>query len=321
MALNENKYNHLEELGGSDYEIVDGEPNIKGWDVKTEQGEKIGEVDELLFDPQSRKVRYIIVDLNDNVLSLDEDKKVLVPIGVAQLYSDDYEDDTTGNDGIENGLADSGYTGEADNENSIYSAGRDGDVVIVPVTAEQLKELPAYKKDGVTPETESAVRRIFEGLGAAGLAAGAAGYNKEDFYTHDHFNEDKFYDRGTTNTLPVIEENLEVGKRDVQTGGARITSRIVERPVEERINLREEHVNVERTPVDRVISGTDVNAFKEEEFELTERAEVPVVNKEARVVEEISLNKEVEEREETIKDTLRNTEVTEEKIDPDKKSY
>lgn len=326
MALEENKYDHLEELGGSDYEIVDGEPNIKGWEVKNASGQLIGEVDELLFDPQSRKVRYLVVDLDSNKLGVDDDKKVLIPIGIAELYDGNEEDNTE-----DEHRGDANNTASEVNNNSVHSINEeyeidatkdatgvdqevynvydDGEVVIAPVTAEQLSELPAYEKGGVTPEVESTVRRIFEGLGTAGVAAAA--YNKDDFYAHDHFNEDRFYDR---TKLPVIEENLEVGKQVVETGGARITSRIVERPVEEKINLREEHVSVERTPVNRPVDETDINAFKEEELELTEHAEVPVVNKEARVVEEVSLNKEVEEREETIKDTLRNTEVEAERI-------
>ncbi|MDI1241308.1 MAG: DUF2382 domain-containing protein [bacterium] len=47
-------------------------------------------------------------------------------------------------------------------------------------------------------------------------------------------------------TIPVVEEDLNVGKRDVDRGGARIRSRIIERPVEEHIRLREEHVVVNR---------------------------------------------------------------------------
>jgi stress response protein YsnF len=321
MALEENKYDHLVELGDSDFEIVDGEPNIKGWDVKNEIGQQIGEVDELLFDPQSRQVRYLVVDLDGNKLGLDEDKKVLVPIGVAELYDDghaqDEVDDIDEDNDIEDRVdleTDAVSDVETDDEDGIYDPYDDGEVIIVPATAEQLAELPAYEKGNVTPETESTVRNIFTGLGAAGLAAGTTAYTRDDFYTHDHFNENKFYDR---NKLPVIEENLEVGKQEVETGGARITSRIVERPVEERLNLREEHVNVERTPVNRPVDATDGGVFQEQEFELTEHAEVPVVNKEARVVEEVSLNKEVEEREETIRETLRNTEVDAERINPD----
>ena len=52
---------------------------------------------------------------------------------------------------------------------------------------------------------------------------------------------------------------------------------------------------------------------------MTEHAEVPVVNKEARVVEEVNLNKEVEERDETVKETVRKTKVDVENIDGEKK--
>ena len=114
-------------------------------------------------------------------------------------------------------------------------------------------------------------------------------------------------DRDTT--INRIEENLEVGKRTVERGGVRVRSRIVERPVEENIRLREERVNVERNPVDRTASRDELENFQERNIELTERAEVPVVNKEARVVEEIRVSKDVDERQETVRDTVRHTEV------------
>jgi uncharacterized protein (TIGR02271 family) len=116
-------------------------------------------------------------------------------------------------------------------------------------------------------------------------------------------------------SIPIIEENLEVGKRTVQTGGVRLRSRIVERPVEETLRLREERVNIERNSVDRPATEADFAAFKEGEVEMIERAEVPVVSKQARVVEEVSLGKEVNERNETVSDTVRKTEVDVENIE------
>lgn len=118
----------------------------------------------------------------------------------------------------------------------------------------------------------------------------------------------------TSGKIDVIEENLQVGKREVETGGVRLRSRIVERPVEESIRLREEHVNIERNAVNRPATEADFANFKEGTVEVTEHAERPVVAKEARVVEEVSLNKEVSEREETISDTVRHTEVDTENI-------
>jgi len=108
--------------------------------------------------------------------------------------------------------------------------------------------------------------------------------------------------------LPVIEEQLAVGKRTVESGAARVRTTITERPVEESVTLREEHVHVERHKVDRPINNADA-AFKEGTIEMTEKAEVPVVAKEARVVEEVVVGKQVTEREETVRDTVKRTEV------------
>ena len=82
------KHRRLQELDRSDFEIVDGEPDIRGWDVKNTAGRKIGEVEELIVDARQKKVRYMVVDLDDNELKVDH-KKVLIPIGMAELHQDD----------------------------------------------------------------------------------------------------------------------------------------------------------------------------------------------------------------------------------------
>ncbi len=119
-------------------------------------------------------------------------------------------------------------------------------------------------------------------------------------------------------SINVIEEELQVGKRTVETGGVRLKSRIVERPVEENLRLREERVYVNRNTVNRAATDADFDAFKEGEVELREHAEVPVVSKEARIVEEVSLGKETNERNETVRDTVRKTEVDVENIEGSK---
>jgi stress response protein YsnF len=83
---------------------------------------------------------------------------------------------------------------------------------------------------------------------------------------------------------------------------------VVERPVQEQVNLREERVHVERRPVDRALSETDA-AFRDRTIEAEERREEAVVSKEARVKEELVVRKDVEQRTETISDTVRSTEV------------
>ncbi|AHM63588.1 hypothetical protein D770_26725 [Flammeovirgaceae bacterium 311] len=119
-------------------------------------------------------------------------------------------------------------------------------------------------------------------------------------------------------TIPVIEEEMQIGKREVETGSTRIRSRIIERPVEEHLRLREEHISVDRRPVNRPANDADMNAFKDTTIEAREHAEVPIVNKQARVVEEVNVHKEVSEHDEAIRDTVRKQEVDVDKINPDK---
>ncbi len=108
--------------------------------------------------------------------------------------------------------------------------------------------------------------------------------------------------------LPIIEEHLAVGKRTVERGGANVRTTIKEVPVEQTVTLREENVTVDRRPVDRAVENAPA-AFKEGTIEVTEMAEVPVVGKEAHVVEEVVVGKNITEREETVRDTVKRTDV------------
>lgn len=120
-----------------------------------------------------------------------------------------------------------------------------------------------------------------------------------------------------TKTIPIIEEELQVGKKTVETGGVRVRSQIIEKPVEESIRLREEHVVVNRRPVNRDVTDADMDNLQEGVIEITERAEKAVVGKQARVVEEVEVGKTTSSREETVSDTVRKTEVEVEEIATD----
>jgi uncharacterized protein (TIGR02271 family) len=117
--------------------------------------------------------------------------------------------------------------------------------------------------------------------------------------------------------IPVIEEQLQVGKREVERGGVRVSSRVIERPVEEVVRLREERVRVERRPVNRPVTDADLQAFNEGVIEVSETSEEAVVGKQARVVEEVVVGKEVGQRTETVRDTLRGTDVQVEELGTD----
>ncbi len=102
---------------------------------------------------------------------------------------------------------------------------------------------------------------------------------------------------------------MTVSKRTVEKGGVNVRTTMTEKPVEESVTLREENVTVERDKVDRAVDANMGDAFKEGSFDVTTQAEVPVISKEARVVEEVVINKEMTERTETVRDTVKRTDV------------
>lgn len=116
-------------------------------------------------------------------------------------------------------------------------------------------------------------------------------------------------------SVAEVEEKLAVGKSKTASGGVRVTTNVSERPVEETVSLREEQVEVERRPAGRKLKPEEAEAaFQEKTIEMLGTSEELEVSKEARVVGEVALGKRVEEREETVRDKVRRTEVEVEKI-------
>ena len=149
MNSENQRHTRLQKLSDSDFEIADGQPDIRGWKVKDGSGKQFGEVEELIFDYESCKVRYIVADLKGNDYSM-EGREVLIPIGIAELHKD--------ND----------------------------DVILSGVTMEQISSLPQYDEDRFDTTHETNVRNVFGGLGMGTLMPGTA---NADFYDHEHFNE------------------------------------------------------------------------------------------------------------------------------------
>jgi hypothetical protein len=170
------KHRRLQELGLSDFEVVEGEPDIRGWEVCLASGDRAGKVKELILDAQLKRVRYLVLDLQKNKLGLD-DKEVLLPIGMAELRQDE-------------------------------------DTVLLPaVQTVQLVQLPAYDRDALDHdmerricvvlgrnESEMPVRKALppsttaEGSGQEGTGAYADGLAPEpDFYRHNYYEDDRLY--------------------------------------------------------------------------------------------------------------------------------
>ena len=126
---------NLKELRGSGFEIMNGEPDIRGWKVRNLENQVIGRVDELLFDIVSLKVRYLVVKLDGKPINLIS-RDLLIPIGLAELEEEE-------------------------------------DFVLFPdVTAGHLAALPEYKKGKVTVQTEQQIRAVFAGTENVRAGAG-----------------------------------------------------------------------------------------------------------------------------------------------------
>ncbi len=121
--------------------------------------------------------------------------------------------------------------------------------------------------------------------------------------------------------VPIVEEELAVGKRQIQRGGVRVFQRVEERPVDASVTLREENVTVERHAVNRPVTGSEAAFGQTADLVITTTEEVPVVSKQARVVEEVVVGKTETERTETVRDTVRRTdvEIDEAATDPSKR--
>ena len=70
--------------------VADGDPDIRGWTVRTADGKGVGIVHDLIVDADSMKVCYIEARIDSAVLSGSHDQFALIPIRSAAL---DHEHD------------------------------------------------------------------------------------------------------------------------------------------------------------------------------------------------------------------------------------
>ncbi len=286
---------NLKELHSSGFEMRDGEPDIRGWKVKNNQNQVVGKVDELLFDTESLRVRYLILDLEGKPLNLVS-REVIIPIGLAVLD-------------------------KADNL-----------VLLSEVTVGHLATLPEYKKGHMTIATEREVRNVF--APSQGVEYEDPDYyDPKEFYNNKYFDDQRMY-RSRVSEVDETDEDVEIPEAEKNR------TRIVRTDEKKNFKVDEGEADDEYavghddevydteenfTTVDQkqITSEEEVDdetreknfvPFKDGVLEITEHAEVPVVSKDARVVEEISINKEVEEHMQKVKDSVRKNEVEVEKL-------
>ena len=112
-----------------DFEIAEGDPDVRGWTVMSSDGRKIGEVDNLLIDVGVMKVRYLDVDIDDDLLLDDEERHILIPIGYARLDANDDQ------------------------------------IFVDELESTRLTDAPVYRREPVTREYETSLRGYSDSLG------------------------------------------------------------------------------------------------------------------------------------------------------------
>jgi stress response protein YsnF len=124
---------------------------------------------------------------------------------------------------------------------------------------------------------------------------------------------------GEERVIPVVEEEMQVGKRESRRGGTRVRSHNYTVPAEESVQLHEQHTDVSRRPADRPATEED-KATGEFDFETRDTAEEPVVDKQARGTEEVVVRHKSSDQTRTVKDDVRRTDVDVEEVDDEGKT-
>jgi uncharacterized protein (TIGR02271 family) len=112
--------------------------------------------------------------------------------------------------------------------------------------------------------------------------------------------------------IRLAEEQMEVGKRQIETGMTRVRRFVIEKAVEANVTLHEEHAAIARRAITDKNYIQDVD-WSDRTVEVRETAETPVVSKSSRIVEEVVVGKEGSDRVETVKDKVRRQQVEIEK--------
>ncbi|HEY2369549.1 MAG TPA: DUF2382 domain-containing protein [Polyangiaceae bacterium] len=115
--------------------------------------------------------------------------------------------------------------------------------------------------------------------------------------------------------IPVVKEEMHIGKRAVDRGGVRVTVHAKETPITQDVHLHETHVDVERHPANRALTPAEAAALRERVLEVDELAEELVVEKQARVIEEVVIKRHASDRVETVRGAIREDHAVVEKLD------
>ena len=259
----------LDELDG--YTVADGEPDIRGWDVKTRAGESVGEVKELIVDVDAMKARYLDVKLDRKAVGLAEDRHVLLPIGTAQL-DDDHDD------------------------------------VLIRESAADLRDALPYDPKALTPDYERRLHAWYAARSSSAprpLSPDVAG--QHDALVDDSAFWGKRRGTGGAAYLTRSEEELDVGKRQVKAGEVDVRKRVETERVQREVPVSREEVTVERRPATGMTAGTSAasGTIGSDEIRVPVMAEELVVYKRTVPKEEVIIRKQTVQETKTVEADLK----------------
>jgi len=176
----------------------------------------------------------------------------------------------------------------------------DGERIIVPYSKQQVQDSPDIDGDEVSQDTEAALYGHY-GLGYSEQRSDS-GLPEGGRTARDTGTRSVGRDLDTENTVTRSEEELQVGKRDVESGRVRLRKWVETEPVQTEVELQRETVRVEREPINEVVSNAEIG---EAEIEVPLHVEEAVVEKQVVAKERVSLDKEVETETQAVQDEVR----------------
>ncbi len=179
----------------------------------------------------------------------------------------------------------------------------------LPYAESKIKDAPAFESDcQMSPEKEEEVRRYY-GIGDTRQNVS----NREDTSTRQTQPGRSDAEKPTRATpeqatIQLSEEELKIGKRQVEIGGVRLRKIVRTEVVNQPVEVQREELVIERVPADQAHSGRQ-QAFNQQEVYIPLRREEVVVQKEARLREEVRARKAKQTDTQQVKEQVRKEDV------------
>jgi len=198
-----------------DLKVAEGNEDVRGWEIRTQNGERVGEVKDLIVDPNAMRTRYLDAELDVDVAG--GSRRVLIPVGAARLEEND-------------------------------------DVVIVTLSRDEIAKSPAYEGRGFTREYETSLRSSYAGAFGAGKNREIDEERLYDDRGLIGSRRARDTGRDETR-MTRLEEELAIGKRRVEAGVAYLRKHVETEHVSKPVTRVHEEVTVERHPVEGSAPG------------------------------------------------------------------